>query len=119
VGSFLVFSVCGVWFNLQHSNIFCGLFCMHVALILIFETYPVSGYVCAFQCILVKVCLLRRCNNCHSHMECCTHTASSAGHLHRSSFHQYLMQCMFSFENDPEIETVPDASEFLRNTRMG
>jgi hypothetical protein len=34
----------------------------------------------------------------------------------RSSFQQCAMECTFSFENGPDIETVPNTSEFLGNT---
>jgi hypothetical protein len=38
------------------------------------------------------------------------------GISNRPSFYQFPTVCMFSFENSPEIETVPNASEFLRHT---
>jgi hypothetical protein len=34
----------------------------------------------------------------------------------RSRFDHYPTGCMFSFENGPNIEAVPNASEFLRST---
>jgi hypothetical protein len=48
-------------------------------------------------------------------MGCCIHTASYAGGSDRSGLHQCRSECMCSFEDDSEIETVPDASEFLGN----
>jgi hypothetical protein len=38
------------------------------------------------------------------------------GISNRSSFHQCPTECLFSFENGPDIEMVPHVSEFLRNT---
>jgi hypothetical protein len=35
------------------------------------------------------------------------------GISNRSSFHQCPTECRFSFENGSEVETVPNASEFL------
>jgi hypothetical protein len=52
-------------------------------------------------------------------MGCCTFTASSARHLspvQLASIHQCPTGCIFNLENNSDIETVPDASEFLRNT---
>jgi hypothetical protein len=48
VGGFLVFLVCGVWFNLQDLSFFPTYFCglhTHVGLILIYQTDLVSGYI--------------------------------------------------------------------------
>jgi hypothetical protein len=78
VGGFLVFPVCGVWFNLQDLRFipayFMAFYVSYVGLIWIFQTDHVSGYICAPSCILLKVCLFHRCNICHIHMGCCTHT---------------------------------------------
>jgi hypothetical protein len=38
------------------------------------------------------------------------------GISNRSNFHQCPTECMFSTENALDIETVPNASEFFRNT---
>jgi hypothetical protein len=38
------------------------------------------------------------------------------GFSNRTSFHQCPTECMFNFENGPEIETLPNASAFLGNT---
>jgi hypothetical protein len=38
------------------------------------------------------------------------------GISNRPSFHQCPTECMLSLENDSEIETVPDESEFLGST---
>jgi hypothetical protein len=38
------------------------------------------------------------------------------GISNRSSFHQCHTEYMFSFENDPDVETISDASEFLGDT---
>jgi hypothetical protein len=43
-----------------------------------------------------------------------THTVASAGQW--SSFHQCPIDCMFSFENDPNIEMISSASEFRGDT---
>jgi hypothetical protein len=43
-----------------HSNAFYGLPLMHVRLILIFQTTPVSGYTCAPMCMLLFVTYCRK-----------------------------------------------------------
>jgi hypothetical protein len=50
-------------------------------------------------------------------MGCCTHTLLHLlGISNWSSSHQCPTQCIFSFEYASDIETVPNSSEFLRNT---
>jgi hypothetical protein len=46
-----------------------------------FSSKPhVRLYLCSLMHTFIEVCLFRQCN-IHKHMGCCTHTASSAGHL--------------------------------------
>jgi hypothetical protein len=89
---------------------------MHVGLILTFQADPVSGYVYAPECVLLQIFLFRRFNIWQNHTDIVHTLLRLLGNSVRSSVHQCPTECMFSFENGPDIEAVSNTSEFLGDT---
>jgi hypothetical protein len=105
VGGLLVFPVGGLGFNLQ-NNMFGALLRTHVTLILIFQADLMSGCICAPWRVLLSC-------TCFTDVTCATVTRDAVhtllcllGISNRYSFLQCPTECMFSFENGPDIGTV-------------
>jgi hypothetical protein len=96
-----------------HSNVFCGILHMHVGLIWIFQET-----LCKVVFDLLNAYFQK--SACFTDVTSATITWDAVHTLIRlpdisnwSSFDHCTTECMFSLENDSEIETVPDSSEFL------
>jgi hypothetical protein len=101
---------------LLHSNIFCGLPRMHVGLIFCFSSRPcVRLYLCSLM-HTSKGLLVSPMQPLPVTWDAVHILLRLLGMSNLSSFHQCPTECMFSFENDPEIEFIHSASEFLGNT---
>jgi hypothetical protein len=66
-----------------------GSFQQHfVAFLYMWANFDFSSRPCVRLYLLLKAWLFHRCNICHNHMGCCTHTALLLGTSNWSSFHQ-------------------------------
>jgi hypothetical protein len=115
MGRFLVFSVPAVTFSFQILASSQPLH-RHVGLILIFLEYPVGDCACVHGAARLEVCLFRQCSFCHIHREYCRCTVPSVAISFRPGFHDWTPKSVFSFDDRPDVVSIPYTFELLWNT---